>query len=140
MTKSDDIERPRRRDRVELGRQTRGLLQALGSEPGEVASTLAAAGVLGQPADARQCALAVYLSAVMHGDTHVSGVRVFHDRLVVSSPGRLRQHRVVVPVPPPVRAFVAGFDAQRYPDLVRQNVRTTGVTVTAPVASGTPEA
>jgi hypothetical protein len=61
----------------------------------------------------------MYLRAVMEGDRRVCGVRVFHDRLVITSPGRVRQHRVVVSMPQPVRAFVAGFDAQRYPKLVR---------------------
>jgi hypothetical protein len=119
MTTSNDSGRPRRRDRAELARHARGLLQGLGTETTQVASTLTDAGVRGQPADARQCALAVYLRAVMEGDPRVCGVRVFHDRLVITSPGRVRQHRVVVSMPPPVRAFVAGFDAQRYPGLVR---------------------
>jgi hypothetical protein len=120
MTTHDDGQRrPRRQDRRELGRQTAGLLGTLGDDPGTVASTLAAAGVKGQPANARDCALAVYLRAVMEGDTRVGTVRVFHDRLVISSPGRFRHHRVPVMLPAAVRSFVAGFDAQQYPELVR---------------------
>lgn len=120
MTQHSEVERwPRRSDRVALGRQAGGLLRSLGADAGSVAMSLAAAGVQGQPADARQCALAVYLHAVMDGDPRVATVRVFHDRLVIGSPGRVRQRRVVVALPPAVRGFVAGFDAQRYPVLVR---------------------
>jgi hypothetical protein len=120
MTQHSEVERwPRRPDRIALGRQTGGLLRTLGADAGSVATSLAVAGVKGQPADARQCALAVYLHAVMDGDPRVASVRVFHDRLVIGSPGRVRQHRVVVALPQAVRAFVAGFDAQRYPMLVR---------------------
>ena len=112
--------RAARRDRAALARQTAQLLHALGGEPVEVAGALAEAGVLGRPADARQCALAVYLRAVMSGDNRVGAVRVLRDRVVVvSSPGRLGR-RVVVPMPPAARAFVTSFDAQRYPALLRR--------------------
>ena len=122
MTQHSEVDRPPRRpDRVALGRQAGNLLRTLGTEAGSVATSLASAGVKGQPADARQCALAVYLHAVLDGDARVANVRVFHDRLVIGSPGRMRQHRVVVPLPPAVRAFVSGFDAQRYPVLVRDD-------------------
>ena len=112
--------RPTRHDRVTLARSTATLLKGLGSDAAGVARTLADAGVQGQPADARQCAMAMYLRAVMAGDPRVSAVRVFHDRVVVASPGRFRQRRVAVPLPASIRAFVAGFDAQRYPGLVRR--------------------
>ena len=121
MTQHSEVERwPSRSERSALGKQAGGLLKTLGADAGSVATSLAAAGVKGQPADARQCALAVYLHAVMDGDPRVTSVRVFHDRLVIGSPGRLRQRRVVVSLPAAVRAFVTGFDAQRYPVLVRQ--------------------
>lgn len=112
--------RPTRHDRVALGRQTSALLRDLGDEAMAVASSLEEAGVRGQPADARQCAMAMYLRAVMQGDPRVCTVRVFHDRVVVGTPGRVHQRRVVVPLPAPIRAFVAGFDAQRYPSLIRR--------------------
>ena len=118
-----------------MGKQAGGLLKTLGADAGSVATSLAAAGVKGQPADARQCALAVYLHAVMDGDPRVASVRVFHDRLVIGSPGRLRQRRVVVSLPAAVRAFVAGFDAQRYPVLVRQLEPAAEAAAPAPAAS-----
>lgn len=110
--------RTTRHGRVDLGRQTVDLVRGLGDGPAAVAESLAEAGVHGVPADARQCAMAMYLRAVMQADARVASVRVFHDRVVVATPGQFRQHRVVVPLPAPVRAFVSGFDAQRYPELV----------------------
>ena len=102
-----------------MARDSTELLGTLGSDPAEVADSLESAGVKGEPADARQCALAVYFRAVMAGDPRVSGVRVFHDRLVIGSPGRLYTHRVGVSLPISVRAFIAGFDARHYPRLLR---------------------
>lgn len=125
MTQSDARRRPRRQDRRELALHTAGLLGTLGNDPRGVATSLAAAGVRGQLADARQCALAVYLRAVMHGDAWVGTVRVFHDRLVINTPGSVRQHRVSVMLPAAVRSFVAGFDAQQYPELVRLKETTS---------------
>lgn len=125
--------RATRHDRVDLGRQTAELVGRLGAEPSSVATALTEAGVNGVPADARQCAMAVYLRAVMQADPRVASVRVFHDRVVVGTPGRFRQHRVVVPLPASVRAFVAGFDAQRYPALVR---RRQGATPAGPGPAG----
>jgi len=100
-----------------------------------VARALGAAGVTGEPTDARQCALAVYLRAVMEGDHRVNSVRVFHDRVVVGTPGRIRRHRVNVALPPAVRAFVAGFDARRFPALVRGPAQPRPVRP-APAAAG----
>lgn len=138
MTQHSEVERwPSRSERSALGKQAGGLLRTLGADAGSVATSLAAAGVKGQPADARQCALAVYLHAVMDGDPRVASVRVFHDRLVLGSPGRMRQRRVVVSLPAAVRAFVAGFDAQRYPVLVRpqEPAAAAGADMATPVAS-----
>jgi hypothetical protein len=120
MTMRTFRQRPiRREDRRELARDSTQLLSSLGSDPVAVAGSLESAGVRGEPADARQCALAVYFRAVMAGDPRVSGVRVFHDRLVIGSPGRLFTHRVGVSLPTSVRAFISGFDARHYPGLLR---------------------
>jgi hypothetical protein len=113
----------RREDRRELAWHTTQLLGRLGEDPAAVAGSLESAGVQGEPADARQCALAVYVRAIMAGDPRVSAVRVFHDRLVIGVPGRLHTHRVGVPLPSAVRGFVAGFDARHYPGLLRSTAR-----------------
>ena len=123
-----------RGDRVALARHTAWLLRSLGDDPATVAQRLSDAGVRGMPADARQCALAVYLRAVMEGDSRVNAVRVFHDRVVVGTPGRFRQRRVVVSLPAAVRGFVSGFDTRRYPELVRSLPRP--MRADAPASSG----
>jgi hypothetical protein len=127
---------PSRQERAALARHTAELLGGLGTEAPSVADALTEAGVQGLPADARQCALAVYLRAVMQGDERVTAVRVFHDRVVVGTPGRFRQSRVVVPLPAALRSFVAGFDAQHYPALVRRRGCTaTDAAIEAPSAA-----
>ena len=123
MTMRNLNERPTRQDRRELARDSADLLRTLGDDAATVAESLASAGVKGAPTDARQCALAVYFGAVMAGDPRVSGVRVFHDRLVIGSPGRLFTRRVGVPLPSSVRTFIAGFDARHYPSLMRPDER-----------------
>lgn len=119
-TAGAQLQRMSRQDRLDLARHTTMLLNGLGRDPAAIAGSLAAAGVQGEPADARQCALAMYLRAVMAADPRVTSVRVFHDRVVVGVPGNgVRRRRVPVAMAPALRAFVSGFDAQRYPMLVR---------------------
>jgi hypothetical protein len=129
-----------RQDRLDLCRHTTMLLNGLGRDPAAVAGSLAAAGVQGEPADARQCALAMYLRAVMAADPRVTSVRVFHDRVVVGVPGRrMSRRRVAVAMPPASRAFVSGFDAQRYPMLVRsRNQRSCSGIGAVPAPSSLP--
>ena len=125
-----------RQDRRQLGRQTETLVNALGDEPRAVASSLAAAGVKGQPADARQCALAVYMHAVMDADDRVGTVRVFHDRMMISSPGRFRQRRITVMLPSAVRSFISGFDAEQFPELLRTDDGAPAQPTTPQVSPG----
>jgi hypothetical protein len=60
----------------------------------------------------------MYLSAVMGADPGVSRVKVTTSRVTVSRGLRLC---VVVRMPKAVRRFVAGFDHNQYPRLVRRH-------------------
>ena len=103
--------------------QTRVLLTGLGACPDEVADSLRAAGVHGIPRSNRSCAIALYLSALMGSDPRVRSIRVGHCSLLidtVSPPGLRPSGRVQVQLPKPVRQFVAAFDAQTYPAVMRE--------------------
>ncbi len=105
----------------DIKRRAGALLQGLGRDPDEVASTLRAAGVQGVPRSNTSCAVAVYASAVMEADPRIRSVAVGPCTLVLSlikedgRPGG----KLTVQLPKPVRAFVDGFDASRYPEVLR---------------------
>lgn len=93
------------------------LLAELGTTAVEVAESLQAAGVTGSRGDPRDCAVARYLGAVVGGERDVAGVSVGRSVLWLSRRG-LRP-AVRVPLPVPVRHFVAAFDAGAHPELDR---------------------
>jgi hypothetical protein len=110
-------------DRRQLKKQTRSLLSGLGSTADEVAESLEADGVRGVPKNNRGCAVAVYLSALIGSDPRVRSVKVGHCSLFIEMTSVERGRpagRLQVQLPKAVRHFVAAFDAQVYPDVVRQ--------------------
>jgi hypothetical protein len=105
-------------ERRALRSETRQLLAALGQDADQVATSLAAGGVRGKRTSTRECAVAVYLSAIVGADERVSAIAVAGTRMRIT----LRSHwtpPVVVWLPPAVRQFVSAFDAGRFPSLVR---------------------
>jgi hypothetical protein len=92
-------------------------LRSLGDSKDEVAERLEAAGVRGMPGSVRECALAVYLSAVVAADARVGAVLVGEQRTFLKLDGRWRY--LGVSLPRGLRAFVHDFDRHRYPALVR---------------------
>ena len=105
----------------DIKKRVNALLTGLGHDPDEVAATLEAAGVQGVPRSNTACAVAVYASAVMVADPRIRSVAVGPCTLVLTltkedgRPGG----KLVVQLPKPVRAFVDGFDAARYPKVLR---------------------
>lgn len=91
-------------------------LDGLGRTPDQVAETLRYLEVRGIPGDTHACAIARYLSAVIGGEDTVARVVVTDKALRVV----LRGPRLPVRVrlSPVMTAFVRGFDAGSYPDLV----------------------
>ncbi|HEY4928137.1 MAG TPA: hypothetical protein VIH95_03235 [Acidimicrobiales bacterium] len=105
----------------DIKRRAGAFLEGLGRDPDEVASTLEAAGVQGVPRSNTSCAVAVYASAVMEADPRIRSVAVGPCTLVltlVKEDGR-PGGKLTVQLPKPVRAFVDGFDAARYPEMLR---------------------
>jgi hypothetical protein len=103
--------------RHELRAQVAHELRSLGSSKDEVAQRLEAAGVRGTPSSVSDCAIAVYLSAVVASDARVDAVLVGDHRVFIKLDGRWRL--LGTALPKPLRRFVADFDRQRYPALVR---------------------
>ncbi len=98
------------------------LLDGLGSDPDEVASSLEAAGVHGVPRSNSSCAIALYTAAVMQADPRIRSVAVGPCTLILTlvrpEDGR-SGGKLVVQLPKSVRGFVDGFDAGRYPQVLR---------------------
>lgn len=94
------------------------VLASLGNGPDEIARQLEEAGVRGTPHNQEDCAIAVYLSAVVGADPEVRRLRVRCERVVVESP-RWYRHRVSVRLSRPLQEFVACFDHGIYPQLTR---------------------
>ena len=92
-------------------------LRSLGASKDEVAGRLEAAGVRGTPGSVRECALAVYLSAVVAADARVGAVLVGEQRTFIKLDGRWRY--LGVSLTKGLRGFVHDFDRHRYPALVR---------------------
>jgi hypothetical protein len=85
-------------------------LAALGDCTDRVADTLADAGHLGAPGESRDCPIAVYLHDVLTPRWPVS---IGNATAAVYAGGA----RLDVPLPGPVRRFVAAFDLDGYPFL-----------------------
>jgi len=99
-----------------LERRVAAFLVGLGSTGAEIAARLACEGVRGVPGDTDDCAVAVYLHAVLGPDHQVRSVKVTGDAVAVY---RWRRRGIAVHLPEPVRAFIGEFDKGRFPILVR---------------------
>lgn len=104
--------------RREMRQQAAQVLGSLGDDSQGVARRLRESGVRGVPGDTRECAIAMYLSAVVAADPGVRTLKVRTDRVVIS-PARGWHRPIVVGLPGPVCTFVAGFDRRAYPELIR---------------------
>ncbi|MGA7419621.1 MAG: hypothetical protein WB765_15055 [Acidimicrobiales bacterium] len=106
-----------------LKRQIREVLTGLGSCENDVAAALGGTGVRAEPRDPRDCAIAVYLRAVVGVDHRISSVAVQRsDVKVLTEPARFGLPNIVtVRLPEPVRRFIEAFDKAAYPKLIRAN-------------------
>jgi hypothetical protein len=113
----------------QLKRHTTALLSDLGNDPDEIADSLHQAGVKGVPQSNQNCAVALYLSALMGADPRVRSVGVGRCAVRIDTaapPGFTPTGWMFVQLPKPVRGFVAAFDDCKYPDVIRQAVVETG--------------
>ena len=116
-------------DLRQIRRRAHALLEGLGSNPGEVAESLHAAGVQGVPRSNSSCAIAVYTAALLKTDPRIRSVAVGPCSLVLTlvSPDDARPAgRLAVQLPKAVRGFVTGFDDQQYPEVIRLQVPVSG--------------
>jgi hypothetical protein len=108
-------------DLRQIKKRAGALLDGLGRDPDQVADSLLQAGVQGVPRSNSSCAIALYTAALLRADPRIRSVAVGPCTLVLSlakedtRPGGT----LVVQLPKAVRGFVAGFDAQQYPGVIR---------------------
>ena len=123
----------------DIKRRVGALLEGLGHDPDEVAGTLEAAGVHGVPRSNSSCAVALYAAAVMRTDPRITSVSVGPCTLLLTlvHPDGRSGGRLVVQLPKPVRGFVGGFDAGRYPRVLRLQV-DDGPAPAGPVVAAAP--
>lgn len=109
------------------------ILASLGDTADDVAARLSAHGVVGEPRSGSDCAVAVYLNAVLGGS------RSFQSLMVGT--GSVRIHLqgsrlpLTVRLPRPVSVFVARFDTGNYPRLERPRTTTWKARMGAGTAS-----
>jgi hypothetical protein len=121
----------------QLKAQVEQLLAGLGNSPGQVAASLCQEGVWGIPNDARSCAVASYLGAVLGADPRVRSLTTGQSlvKVVVDGPVAFLPPAVArVRLPQPVRQFIAAFDQGMFPMLVR--VPVVGAQVSSESSSG----
>ena len=109
-------------DLRQIKKRAGALLEELGRTPDEVASALEEMGVQGVPRSNSSCAVALYADALLRADPRIRTVAVGPCTLVLtltSEDGTRPGGRLVVQLPKAVRGFVAGFDAQAYPGVIR---------------------
>jgi len=104
--------------KAELG----SLLRSLGDDQAQIAAQLGAMGVRGVPRDSRGCAIAVFLHAVLGADRAIDSVKVTSRKVQLKTSPWWRRN-LSLGLPPPVRDFVACFDAGGFPSLLRDGPR-----------------
>jgi hypothetical protein len=110
--------------RRQLESDTRVLLSSLGDSPAEIATRLEAFGVMATPGDSHGCALAVFLHAVLAGESAVSSVKVTTKHVVLAASRRWTRS-VCITLSRPLQQFVHSFDAKLFPSLIRDTQRDT---------------
>jgi hypothetical protein len=130
-------------DLRQIKKRAGALLDGLGRDPDEVADSLRDVGVQGVPRSNSSCAIAVFTAALLQADPRIRSVAVGPCTLVLTlaaPDGRRPGGRLVVQLPKAVRGFVAGFDAQRYPEVVRGKAPDAMATPSFPDQSPEPVA
>jgi hypothetical protein len=114
--------------RRQLTRQIRSLLSDLGSSHQEVAATLLRAGIRAVPKQPDNCAVAMYLGAVLGADSRIQSVTVGSNCLKAATKQATPFYfygTMLIPVPKAVGQFIAAFDEGCYPELIREDAATT---------------
>jgi len=110
----------------QLHDQTRDLLVDLGTSRAEVADALRDLGVVATPKDPQDCAIAVYLKAILGTERRVRSLAVKCNCVMVFLDEAKRFHWrsvVTIELPEPVGEFVVAFDQGAYPELTRKGSR-----------------
>ncbi len=105
------------------------LLQSLGQTSDQVARSLTDAGVRGIPSSAFDCALALYLSAILPAHAGIEEIavgttkkrRIAPSKLIIRQ-GSLPRWTIQVGLTPAIAQFLIDFDACRYVELLDERL------------------
>jgi hypothetical protein len=104
--------------RRDIRARTQAMLATLGETPVQIAASLERSGVRATPRSSGDCAIAVFLNAVLVADPNVEAVRVGGTEIILKPSSRW--HRGVrIRLSEPLRDFVCSFDAGKFPELTR---------------------
>jgi hypothetical protein len=104
--------------RRDVRESTRTVLASLGETSAQIAASLDRSGVRAMPRDPNDCAIAVFLNAVLAVHPDVRAVRVLGTEVMLC-PERWWHPVVRVSLSTPLRHFVSSFDLGSFPQLIR---------------------
>lgn len=103
-------------ERDNVCRRLESILDAMGSTPDEVRTTIESTGIKGEPISPRRCPVARYLGSQGFGDSY--DLVTTYSKVIVWWSGTDSEHQAQVPIPEPVRGFIEKFDQGLYPWLI----------------------
>ena len=107
--------------RSQLREQLDSLLSGLGPTDGDIAASLACAGVKGTPGSSRDSAMARYLNAVVSFDPRVTSISVTSSRIAIGcGPWWVRD--LIIPTPSHVSSFLVRFNRRDFANLLASPV------------------
>jgi hypothetical protein len=103
------------------------LVRSLGQTSDQVAHSLTEAGVRGIPSDPFECALALYLSAILPAHPGIEEIavgttkkkKIGPSKLIIRQ-GSLPRWTIKIRLTPVIRQFLADFDSCRYVELLAE--------------------
>ncbi len=104
--------------RRDVRESTRTVLASLGETSAQIAASLDRSGVRAMPRDPNDCAIAVFLNAVLAVHPDVRAVRVTGTEVTLC-PTQWWHAAVRIRLSAPLRHFVSSFDLGTFPQLMR---------------------
>ncbi len=107
--------------RRDLRENALALMASLGETTQQIATSLQRSGVRATPRNPSDCAIAVFLGAVLASDSRVGSVYVTGSKVMLS-PAKSWQRLVTIRLSAPLGDFISSFDLGTFPELTRTAV------------------